>query len=97
MLRVKVHRAEGGIIVAACDSELVGKAFREGKLKLEACEGFYGGVEVDECDLCNFLAMCTSANLLGERCVAEAVRAGFVEECSVITIGGVPHAQLYRV
>ena len=61
------------------------------------CEGFYGGDEVDEGSLRNFLAACTSANLVGERCVAEAVSAGFVEEDAVITIGGVPHAQLFRV
>ena len=97
MLRVKVHKAEGSVVVAACDSELVGTKASQGRLRLDVCEGFYGGDEIEEDALGNFLRMCTSANLVGERCVAEAIRAGFVEECSVMTIGGVPHAQLYRV
>jgi hypothetical protein len=97
MLRVKVHKAEGSVVVAACDSELVGTKARQGKLRLDVCEGFYGGDEIEEAALKNFLSICSSANLVGKRCVAEAVRAGFVEAESVIEIGGLPHVQLYRV
>jgi hypothetical protein len=97
LLCVKVHRAEGAVVVAACDAELVGTEARESKLRLDVCEGFYRGDEIEESRLANFLSACTSANLVGERCVAEAVRAGYVDGDAVMTIGGLPHAQFYRV
>jgi hypothetical protein len=97
IIRIKVHRAEGAIVVAACDSELCGKIVRQGKLKLDVCESFYGSDELEECALANFLAMCSSANLVGKRTVAAAMDAGYVDAECVVHIGKIPHAQYYRM
>jgi hypothetical protein len=97
MLRIKVHRVEGAVVVAACDSELCGKVARQGKLRLDVCEGFYGTEEFEERVLANFLASCTAANLVGKRTIAIAVEAGYVDEECIIVIGDVPHAQVFSV
>ncbi|MFH0815993.1 MAG: DUF424 family protein [Methanobacteriota archaeon] len=97
IIRIKVHKAEGAVVVAACDSELCGKVVKQGKLKLDICESFYGSEDFEEGVLANFLALCGSANLVGGRAVAAAVSAGFVDGECVMVIGGVPHAQFYRV
>jgi len=85
------------VVVAACDSELCGKVARQGKLKLDVCESFYGSEDFEESVLINFLAMCSSANLVGKRTIAAAVEAGYVDADSVLTIGKIPHAQYYRM
>ena len=97
IIRIKVHRAEGCVVVAACDSELAGTIARQGKLKLDVCESFYGTEDFEECVLANFLGMCSSANLVGKRTVAAAVDAGYVDEDCVMSIGKIPHAQYYRM
>jgi hypothetical protein len=97
MIRIKVHKAEGCVVVAACDSELVGKTARKGKLKLEVCESFYGSEDFEESVLSNFLAICTTANLVGKRAIAAAVEAGYVDEDCALMIGKIPHAQFFRV
>ncbi|MEM3527597.1 MAG: DUF424 family protein, partial [Candidatus Bathyarchaeia archaeon] len=40
---VKVYVKDRQKLVAVCDSNLIGKTFREGKLKLEVTSKFYEG------------------------------------------------------
>ncbi|WP_048149772.1 DUF424 domain-containing protein [Palaeococcus ferrophilus] len=97
MIYVKVYRVQGEVLVAACDEELLGKTFREGELKLEVKERFYGGEKVDEDALGPLLGEATIANLTGERCVKKAVELGYIDPERVLRIDGVPHAQLARM
>jgi len=84
-------------LVVACDSEHLGKTFREGKLKLEVSEKFYSGNEGTCEDLIKGLAAATMANLVGERTIECAIKSGFVEKENVIRIQGIPHAQMIRM
>ncbi len=43
------------------------------------------------------LGMATIANLVGKKTVDIAVKHGFVDRACVLTIGGVPHAQIARM
>lgn len=97
MIRVKVYRQGSEILVAACDSDILGKTFRSEGLRLHLSEGFYDGESADEAKLVNRLEMATVANLAGKRTLEIAVRRGFVDEACVIVIGGVPHAQMARM
>ena len=38
-----------------------------------------------------------SANLFGEKCIEAAIEEGFINRTSIIMIGKVPHAQVYKV
>lgn len=58
---------------------------------------FYDGLSVTEKELVTNLRAASSANLVGERTIQAAVKAGFIDEGGIIRIGGVPHAQMYRV
>ena len=42
MIYVKFHKGSS-VIVAICDSNLIGKTFKEGKLSLNVSEHFYKG------------------------------------------------------
>lgn len=97
MIRVKVYRHGSEVLVAACDSDILGKTFRSEGLKLHLSEGFYDGERADEAILVNRLEMATVANLAGERTLEIAVRRGFVDPGCVMVIGGIPHAQMARM
>lgn len=97
MITVKVYRQGAEVLVAACDSDILGKTFRSQGLKLHLSEGFYQGETADEDKLVNRLEMATVANLAGRRTLEIAIRRGFVDAACVIEIGGVPHAQMARM
>ena len=94
---MKIHRRQGEHLVAACDTGLEGRVLQEGKIKMTVHRSFYCAEEVDEDTLRNRLLMATVANLVGERSVAVAVDMGLIDKDCVITIDGVPHAQMARL
>lgn len=81
-------------LLAACDAELVGTKHSEGKFRLDVTPQFYDGMRVGEPELGAYLGSCTVANLVGKRTVDLAVRMGLVDPGNVLTIAGVPHAQV---
>ncbi len=91
-----VHQYRQGVqtLVAACDPELLDTQYAEGALRLDVRSSFYDGQRMEEGDLRTVLGMCTVANLVGERTVAVAVGMGLIDEATVRTVDGVPHAQL---
>ncbi len=97
MIYIKVYRVQGEVLLAACDEELLGKTLREGELKLEVKERFYGGelVEVDALGI--LLEEATIANLVGEKCVGKAIELGYVDSERVLWIEGIPHAQMAKM
>lgn len=94
MFRLKVYRVRGEILVAVCDSDIVGKTFREGDLKIEVKEEFYGEREVGEEEVKRALQTATIANITGEKAVKFAIKIGIIDEENVIKIGGCWHAQM---
>lgn len=95
-IRVKVHRRGSDILIAACDEVLLGKKLKEGQLRLEVSEEFYGGDGGDEAMLLNRLSAATMANLVGQEVCRIAAEHGFIDMDCVISIEGVPHAQMVR-
>ena len=88
-----MHRSQFESLLAACDGNLLGKCFKDGKLRLDIREDFYGTVQVDEGTFRNMLAACTIANLCGKDVVGIAIESGLIDGKNVLVIGGVPHAQ----
>jgi len=95
-IRVKVHRRGGGVLIAACDDDLIGRKLKDGELRLEVSEEFYGGDRGDQDMLLNRLAMATMANLVGEKVCRIAAEHDLIDRECVMTIAGVPHAQMVR-
>ncbi len=92
--RMKIYRVKGEVIVAVCDEEIVGMDFREGELRLEIKEDFYGKDVFHENEVKRALRQATIANISGERAVRLAISIGIVDENRVLRIGGCPHAQM---
>ncbi|MCA1819889.1 MAG: DUF424 family protein [Halobacteriales archaeon] len=94
MFAVKNYQQGIQRLLAACDEELLGTKHSEGKFRLDVAPGFYDGFRVEEAELGAFLGSCTVANLVGRRTVDVAIRLGFVDPANILTVGGVPHAQV---
>jgi len=94
---VKVFRDKRCVLVAACDSDLIGKTFREGRLKLEVARNFYGGTLASLEETLRLLDSADVANLVGSSVVDAAVKQGLVDPDAIISIAGVPHAQIMKL
>jgi len=91
---VKQHKtADGRIILAVCDSELVGKKFVERELQLDLSSDFYKGREMEEEKILKLFKVVQIVNLVGEKCVKLGIKAGIVDKDRVIKIKGISHAQ----
>jgi hypothetical protein len=91
---LKSYSVNKEILVAVCDSELIGRTFREGELHLSVNEDFFKGSPADEYEVKKALEDATIANLVGEQAVACGIDSGIIDEHCVITIDGIPHAQM---
>lgn len=83
-------------IVAACDKELIGKIFEEGKLQLNAKESFYKGEEIAEKEMIELLKDYSKEdatfNLVGKKVIDSALKAGIIKEENIGTIDSIPYA-----
>jgi len=93
---MKVYVRGIEVLVAACDADLLGKTLREGELRLHV-SSFYDGEDVGEEEFIDQLKRATIGNLVGNKTVAAARRAGLISEDGVLWIDGVPHAQLFVI
>jgi hypothetical protein len=91
---LKTHRSGKEVLIAVCDCKLMGKRFAEGHLHIEIEPDFFGDEEATTKDLEGALAKATIANFVGELAVSHAVRLGYVTAENVMTIRGIPCAQM---
>jgi len=94
---LKIFRQKQYVLVAACDDDLLGKTFREGKLKLEVDRKFYGEDLSTIEEAMAAIQNADIANLVGVRVVESAVKRGLVDRQAVITIAGIPHVQVVKI
>ncbi|MDI9643422.1 MAG: DUF424 family protein [Archaeoglobales archaeon] len=94
---MKIYRVRGEVLVAVCDANLVGKVFREGSLKIEVKEDFYGNEEFGEKEVEDALRKATIANITGEMAVELAIRLGIVDKDKILRIENCPHAQMVLI
>lgn len=90
---MKVYRRGAEVLVAACDSELLGRTFRDGEIRLNV-GAFYDGDRVTSEVFLSQLAMATMGNFVGRVTVDTARVAGYIEDGCELMVDGVPHAQM---
>ena len=97
MITLRMHKCGKDLVLAAADKDLLGKKFEEGQLRLDVRKEFYEGEDASEEMLLNRLSMCTIANLVGKETVSTAIKHSYINSECVLTIAGVPHAQLAKM
>lgn len=93
----KVYRAGGYVLVAVCDEELLGRTLIDGDLRFNVSESFYGGSRIKVDEAIDLVKNADTANLIGARIVNRAKRERLIHPEAVISIAGIPHAQIVRV
>ncbi len=93
----KIHRRDGNVVLAVCDSESHNKTFEDRGLRIFIDPSFYGRRETGEDELIELLKDANIINLAGNMCVDLAISEGHVNAESVVDIGGCRHAQVYRI
>jgi hypothetical protein len=96
-IRSKIHVYGGRMILAICDSELLGKTLDNDGIPFVISESFYGGPLIGKEECLRLLSEVGNVNLVGFRSVQIAIEGGFAKEESVRTIAGIPHIQIYSV
>jgi hypothetical protein len=94
---VKVIRSYRDI-VSICDSELLGKIFEEGKLQLDIKESFYKGEELSEQKTLEIIEKMSAEdatfNIVGEKSVKTALKAGIISKEGISKIQDIPFAMV---
>ena len=97
MISIKIYKRGNDLLIGACDEDLLGKKFEEGKFQIDVSKDFYGGEKISPEGLKKYLRDATIANLVGKLTIKCAIEIGLIDPSSVIKIKGVPHAQMVRM
>ncbi len=97
MISIKIYKQGNDILLGACDEELIGKKFVDGKFQIDITKEFYGGRIISIESLIKYLREATIANLVGKNAVECAIKIGLIDPKCVLKIKGIPHAQMVKM
>jgi len=97
MISIKIYKQGKDVLIGACDENLIGKKFVDGKFQIDVTREFYGGKLVNVEVFKKYLENATIANLVGEKTVNCAIKMDLVDPKCIIRIKGVPHAQMVKM
>jgi len=96
-ISVKITKQGKDVLVAACDAELLGKTLKFGKVDFPIRGEFYGGEILTAEEALIQIRGGTTVNLLGEKIVGHAIKAGLIHPEAVLYVSGVPHALIIKI
>jgi hypothetical protein len=85
------------VLLCMCDTEILGKTLREGKIVFCVKEDFYKGTRVDVEEAVSMIESSTIVNMVGKNIVKKAIEKGFVHPEAILKIEGIPHAQIVKL
>lgn len=92
---LKIHKSYRDVI-AICDSDLIGKKFEENNFQLDLKENFYKGNKLSEGEIIktikSFSREDATFNIVGEKSISSAIKAGIISQEGIKTIQGIPYA-----
>lgn len=95
MISVKLHKSYR-IVVAICDSNLLGKKFEEGIKQLDIRESFYKGKNISYQEAVKLIISQSKEdstfNIVGEKSIGAAKKAGIIEDHGIGKIHDIPFA-----
>ena len=94
---VNIRKMGKNILLAICDSEILGKTLRQGKIIFHIKDEFYNGGKTTVEEAVSMIENSTIVNIVGKNCVKRAIAKGYVHPDAVLQIEGVPHAQIVKL
>jgi len=94
---MNLRKIGNNILLAMCDAEILGKTLRKGKLVFHVKEEFYRGTKVNIEEAVAMIENSTIVNMIGKNVVQKAIEKGHVHPEAVMSIEGIPHAQIVKI
>ncbi|KYH42671.1 MAG: hypothetical protein AYL31_000010 [Candidatus Bathyarchaeota archaeon B26-1] len=94
---VNMWRWSRHVLLAICDAEILGATLRDGEIVFKVREEFYKGFKTTVDEALDLIRQSTIVNMVGRNIVGKAVERGYVHPEAVLTISGVPHAQIVKM
>lgn len=94
---VNLKKVGRNVLLAICDLEILGRTLREGKVVFQVKDEFYNGGKVSLEEALDMIENSTIVNMVGRNCVEKAIEKGYVHPDAVLTIEGIPHAQIAKL
>lgn len=85
------------VLLCMCDTEILGRTLREGKIVFCVKENFYKGTRVNVDEAVSLIESSTVVNMVGKNVVKKAIEKGYVHPEAVLEIEGIPHAQIVKL
>lgn len=89
---LKLHIKEEFEIIACCDEELLNHVFKEGNLRIEISNQFFGGKLITLEDAISILKSAPLFNIVGEKIINKAINCNLLTKEGVRFINGIPMA-----
>lgn len=93
---MNLKRVGRNVLLAICDAEILGGTLCEGKIVFHVKEDFYKGAKVNVEEAVSMIQNSTIVNMIGKNVVKKAIQRGYVHPEAVLSIEGVPHAQIVK-
>jgi len=94
---MNLRKTGNTVLLAICDAEILGKTLREGKIVFHVKEEFYRGAKVSIEEAIAIIENSTIVNMIGKNVVQKAIEKGYVHPEAVLSVEGIPHAQIVKV
>ena len=94
---MKFKKVGKNVLLAVCDTDVLGKTLHRGDVAFHIREKFYKGTKVDLEEAIDKIGDCNIVNMVGRNVVQEAVKEGHVHPEAILKIEGVPHAQIVKI
>lgn len=95
-LLVKQHASEGGLVLALCDADILGKKFSDARTELMVNTHFFGGESLPLDEVKVLLEKAYTVNAVGDKAVTLLVHQGLILSQDVKKIGRLPYAMVVR-
>jgi hypothetical protein len=94
---MNLKRIGNNVLLAICDADILGRTLCEGKIVFSVKEEFYKGAKVSIDEAVAMISNSTIVNMVGKKVVEKAISEGYVHPEAVLSIDGVPHAQIVKI
>jgi hypothetical protein len=94
---MNLKKIDRNVLLCMCDTEILGRTLREGKIVFCVKEDFYKGIRLDVEEAVSMIESSTIVNMIGKNVVKKAIEKGFVHPEAILMIEGVPHAQIVKL
>ena len=97
LVYANMRRCGKSMLLAICDTELLGKVLRDGKIVFEVREKFYRGKKMSSEEAIDLVGQSTIVNMIGHHIIQEALERNLIHPEAILKISGIPHAQIVKI